>query len=75
MKPGERKRGFNEFRKQTEHKAKIIASCDSCMYMEDSCTHTGVTAYDMVEGDNRIYCLYWQAYPVNRIRRKRGEKE
>lgn len=58
-----RERGFHKFvaHLQSKRSNRYIASCSSCRYMVDSCTHSGVLSYDIVESeDGRVYCTYWQ---------------
>lgn len=76
MKAGERRRGFNAFRKQVRDKqttARVVANCQSCKFLnhEDECTNNNVTEYDMVHADNKTYCNYWQGFEYENGRRKK----
>ena len=76
MKRGERRRGFNAFRKQVRDKsmmARNVANCKSCKYLnsDDVCTNSNVTQYDLVEEENRTFCNYWQGYEYDNGRRSK----
>lgn len=57
-----RKRGFKAFKTHAKKIEKYIASCSSCMYMEDECINPNVTSFDVVKTDTSIYCSYWKSY-------------
>lgn len=75
MKKGERKRGFNQFRKQVRDKqgtARVVANCQSCQFFnaDEECTNGQVTKYDMVYEDSKTYCNFWQGYGYDNGRKK-----
>lgn len=61
MKQGQFKRGFKPLASQVEGKEKYVANCESCASWDenDGCMNPNVLKYDLIEEDNRIYCLYW----------------
>jgi hypothetical protein len=75
MKRGERKRGFNQFRKQVRDKkgtARQVANCLSCKFYtkEEECNNPNVTEFDMVYEDHRTFCTFWKGFEYDNGRRK-----
>ena len=71
-----RARGFNQFRKVVRDKAgtaRAVANCKSCQYLNanDECTNPNVSKYDIVEEDNKMYCVYWRGYDYDNGRAKK----
>ena len=55
-------RGFDAFRKVARKKEKFLASCQSCVFMEDECINSNVTSFDMVITETNRYCTFWKGY-------------
>jgi hypothetical protein len=75
MKRGERKRGFNQFRKQVRDKAHMsrnVANCKSCKFFnsDEECTNPNVTEFDMVKEESRTYCTFWKGFEYDNGRSK-----
>lgn len=78
MKKGERKRGFNSFRKTVRDKpttSRHVANCMSCKFFnsDSECTNPNVTQYDMVVEDHKTYCSFWTGYEYNNGRTKKDD--
>jgi hypothetical protein len=78
MKRGERKRGFNSFRKQVRDKSNMgrqIANCQSCQFLNrnDECNNPNVTEYDMVREENKTYCTFFRGFDYENGRRKKDD--
>lgn len=53
--------GYDEhFEKLLFKKAKYIARCESCRFFDDVCTNANVTSFDVVEDEDRRFCVFWQ---------------
>jgi lipopolysaccharide biosynthesis regulator YciM len=80
VKRGERKRGFNQFRKvvRDKNKGRFIASCKSCKFFnsDDVCTNPSVTEWDMVTptdgGDP--HCTFWMGLDYDNGRKKKTDE-
>jgi hypothetical protein len=75
MKKGERKRGFNQFRKQVRDKsgtARQVANCQSCQFLNrnDECSNPNVTEFDMVKEAHKTYCTFWRGFEYENGRKK-----
>lgn len=78
MKTGERRRGFNAFRKTVRDnpsRARLIADCKSCRFLNhnDECTNPSVTEFDMVIEGSKVYCTFWQGYEYDNGRKKKDD--
>lgn len=78
MKKGERKRGFNQFRKTVRDKpssAKYMADCKSCKFLNqnDECTNSNVTSYDMVTTEEKTYCTFWKGFDYDNGRKQKDD--
>lgn len=78
MKKGERKRGFNQFRKQVRDKsttARQVANCKSCKFFnaKEECTNSNVTSFDMVQEEHRTYCTFWKGFEYDNGRKDKDE--
>jgi hypothetical protein len=79
MKKGERKRGFNAYRKtirDSPNKGRLVADCKSCRHLNsnDECTNNNVTAYDMVTEGDKTYCSFWQGFEYDNGRKKKDDE-
>lgn len=79
MKRGERKRGFNAFRKQVRDKPmkmRQVQNCLSCRFLDDNkeCGNPNVTSYDMVYEEHKTYCTFWRGYEYDNGRREKRER-
>lgn len=80
MKKGERRRGFNQFRKtirDSSLKARLVADCKSCKFFnsKDECTNGEVTSFDMVQDGNKTYCTFWQGFDYDNGRKKQDRDD
>lgn len=71
-----RERGFSSFRKTVSGtgREKYLASCQSCVYMEEYCVNTNVTSFDMVETETNKYCCFWKGY-MTKDKKRRNDDE
>lgn len=79
MKRGERRVGFNQFRKTVRDKPALtrnVANCLSCKFLnhEGECTNSNVTLYDMVQEDHRKYCSFWSSYDYDNGRKNKKDE-
>lgn len=78
MKKGERRRGFNAFRKQVRDKpstTRHVANCVSCQFFnkDEECVNPNVTAYDMVYEPHKTYCSFYRGYDYDNGRQKKED--
>lgn len=54
--------GFSGVKKNLRKKKNLshIASCASCIYMEDYCNNKEVTEFDMVITETKRFCSFWR---------------
>lgn len=78
MKKGERRRGFNQFRKQVRDKPqgmRQVANCLSCKFLdsEGECGNPNVTSYDMVYEGTKQYCSFFKTYDYDNGRKPKDD--